>query len=83
MNKNNTVLKIDYRNDRYKIYNGSRITRNDLFKKNFFNYYASHIGNILLDFISVIPVVNFKYRIIFIHVELISVDILYNVSTVN
>ena len=52
MNKNNTVLKIDYRNDRYKIYNGSRITRNDLFKKNFFNYYASHIGNILLDIYS-------------------------------
>ena len=52
MNKNNTVLKIDYRNDRYKIYNGSRITRHDLFKINFSNYYVSHIGNILLDIYS-------------------------------
>lgn len=52
MNKNNTVLKIDYRNDRYKIYNGSRITRNDVFKINFSNYYVSHIGNILLDIYS-------------------------------
>ena len=52
MNKNNTVLKFDYRNDRYKIYNGSRITRNDVFKINFSNYYASHIGNILLDIYS-------------------------------
>ena len=52
VNNDNTVLKIDYRNDRYKIYNGSRITRNDLFKINFSNYYASNTGRILLDIYS-------------------------------
>ena len=34
-------------------------------------------------FISVIPVVNFAYRIVFVHADMISVDIFYSVIIVN